>query len=269
RREVSPMRRQAWCSTLMIGLLVLGSLLAPAPSLAGLNSWTTGGPANLSPVDAANSLAIDPQTPTTLYATSFGIDSDVAGGVFKSTDGGATWSSINNGLPSNLAMAIVVDPVTPSTVYVTMAPHVGVLGGVFKSTNGGANWTRMSNGLPSGPSAVGEAPNLYRALAIDPGNPSTLYAGGAISGGSVPGPALVYRTQNGGSTWTLVNTGLETATSVLAIAVLNSSVYVGTSTGGVYKSTNQGASWQPINMGLTDMFVFSVATTNFSPPSEN
>jgi photosystem II stability/assembly factor-like uncharacterized protein len=153
-----------WCFTASVAL-VASLLFWTTPSLAGLGTWTTGGPAGLNPIPLGHSLAIDPQTPGVLYATSYG------GGVFKSTDGGATWAAINSGLPSGLAMAIVVDPQTPSTVYVTVAPAVGIIGGAFKSTDGGVNWTRMSSGLPSGPFGGGaEASNLYQALAIDPQN---------------------------------------------------------------------------------------------------
>src|SRR5215471_15566418 len=120
------MRRLAWSLTLTTVTLLLGSVLVPASSVAGPNCWTTGGPAGLSPVSLGNSLAIDPRTRGTLYATSYG-SGGVAGGVFKTTDGGATWSPINNGLPTGLAAAIVVDPQSPSTLYVTLAPATGVV----------------------------------------------------------------------------------------------------------------------------------------------
>ena len=64
---------------LMAGLI---GLFAPAITTAGLNEWTTNGPEG-GPV---LSIAIDPATPSTIYAGTYG-------GVFKSTDSGATWSS--------------------------------------------------------------------------------------------------------------------------------------------------------------------------------
>src|SRR5207249_90307 len=62
--------------------------------------------------------------PTTIYAA------PNAGGVFKSTNGGGSWSAINNGLPGQpfpniFVFALAIDPVTSTTIY------AGMLGGVF------------------------------------------------------------------------------------------------------------------------------------------
>src|SRR6478735_1880997 len=54
-------------------------------------------------------LAIDPQTPTTIYAGTYG------GGVFKSTDGGLTWNAVGPGYVN--VSSLLVDPRTPTTVY--------------------------------------------------------------------------------------------------------------------------------------------------------
>src|SRR5437867_11422272 len=81
-----------------------------------------------------SALAIDPLTPTTLYAWTNG------GGLFKSTDGGANWSA--TGLTNISGRALAIDPITPTTLY------AGADGGVFKSTDGGARWS--GTGLRSG-----------------------------------------------------------------------------------------------------------------------
>jgi hypothetical protein len=57
------------------------------------------------------SLAIDPSTPATLYA------GRLNGGVFKSTDGGATWSASNTGLTNFNVPSLAIDPLTPATLY--------------------------------------------------------------------------------------------------------------------------------------------------------
>ena len=72
-----------------------------------------------------HALAIDPVTPTTLYAGTF------SGCVFKSTDGGGVWSPMSNGLVVATAYTLAIDPATPTTLY------AGTWKGVFKSTDGG------------------------------------------------------------------------------------------------------------------------------------
>ena len=101
-------------------------------------------------------LAIDPLTPTTLYA---GVEWP---GVFKSTDGGGNWSGFNTGLTVTSVPALAIDPLTPATLY------AGTDGGVFKSTGGAGNWSAVNTGLTV---------TDVRALALDPARPDTLYAG--------------------------------------------------------------------------------------------
>ena len=55
-------------------------------------------------------LALDPTTPTTLYA-------GTRDGVFKTTDGGTSWSSVNTGLANLDIRALALDPTTPTTLY--------------------------------------------------------------------------------------------------------------------------------------------------------
>jgi hypothetical protein len=83
--------------------------------------------------------------------------------LFKTTDGGATWSAANNGLTSTDILALAIDPETPTTLYAGTFQL-----GVFKSTNGGGSWSMLGNGMPA---------NVVNALVIDPKTPTTLYAG--------------------------------------------------------------------------------------------
>ena len=80
-------------------------------------------------------LAIDPVTPTTLYAGTYG------NGVFKSTNGGGNWSLVDTGLTNTDVIALAIDPVTPTTLYAATYGN-----GVFKSTNGGGNWSAVNTG---------------------------------------------------------------------------------------------------------------------------
>ena len=143
-------------------------------ALAGVNTWTTHGPEG----GIIYALAIDPSSPATLYA---GTDSN---GVYKSVNGGASWTAVNAGLTNTTVLALAVDPSAPAKIY------AGTFGGAFKSIDGGGSWTTINAGL---------AGTNVDALAIDPSNPATIYAG---SGGGVS------KSVNGGQSWTAMNAGL-------------------------------------------------------------
>ncbi len=115
---------------------------------------------------------------------------------------------------------------------------------------------------------TGSGPNggLMTVLVIDPGNPSTLYAG-TQSGG-------VFKSTNGGVSWNPVNIGL-TDNTIYALAIepafgpfvglYNSTIYAGTAVDGVFKSTNGGATWNPANTGLTDGTIYSLLVDPINP----
>jgi hypothetical protein len=152
-------------------------------------------------------LAIDPDIPTTIYAGTSG------NGVFKSTNGGGTWTAVNTGLTNTYVYALAIDPDTPATIYAGTWN-----GGVFKSIDGGGAWTAVNTGLTD---------TYVSALAIDPDTPATIYAG--TNGG-------VFKSTNGGGAWTAFNTGL-TITDVHALAidpVTPATIYAGTVGGGVF-----------------------------------
>ena len=146
-----------WRSTVLTCAVLL---VANAPmAQAGVNVWTSHGPEG-GPVVA---LAIDPITPSTLYAGRWN------DGVFKSTDSCGSWSPANTGLTYIDVQALAIDPITPGTLYAG-SPY----GGVFKSTNSGDIWNDLNTDLTN---------TFVSALAIDPTTPSTLYVG--TGGGSV------------------------------------------------------------------------------------
>ncbi len=195
--------------------------IPPVP--AGVNHWTAIGP------DGANvvTLVVDPVVPAIAFAGTTG------SGVFKTTDGGASWAIANAGLPTDNVLVLAIDPATHSTLY------AGTDAGVFKSTDGGQSWAAANGGLDGAPSIV------VNALAIAPGSPITLYAGTS---------AGVFKTTNGAASWTSINAGLSglaarvitvdpTASSTVYIAVDDNVSYVNY---GVFKSTDGGTSWAKI-----------------------
>ena len=109
---------------LLVGMLSMASVVH-----AGVNTWTSNGPEG----GEVFALAIDPVTSTTLYAGTQG------GGVFKSTNSGASWSAVNTGLTNTEVRALAIDPTTPTTVYA----GTGSSGGVFKSTDAAKTWNAL------------------------------------------------------------------------------------------------------------------------------
>jgi photosystem II stability/assembly factor-like uncharacterized protein len=95
------------------------------------------------------SLALDPGDSNTIYAAANGTGYLGGGflGLFKSTDGGASWAPINNGLASVLdsrstVTTIAFAPGNRSTLYVATSGR-----GVYKSLDGGAHWGPLNEGL--------------------------------------------------------------------------------------------------------------------------
>jgi photosystem II stability/assembly factor-like uncharacterized protein len=170
-------------------------------------------------------LAIDSSSPTTIYAGS------EVGGLFRSTDGGASWAAANNGIPgTSVTWALVINPLTPNVLYAGESNGKGV----FKSNDSGATWARASTGIPS---------LSVSALAINPSTPSILYAG--TDGG-------VFKSTDSGGTWAASSAGLP-AGAVQPIVInqsLPSTLYAGTLRGGVFRSTDSGGTWSPVNTGF-------------------
>jgi photosystem II stability/assembly factor-like uncharacterized protein len=166
-------------------------------------------------VPGVGQLVIDHVTGNTLYALTS------SGSIFKSTDGGSSWTTLGNIVGVNF---LALDPTSPSIVY------AGTAIGVFKSTDGGESWA--SAGLAGTPIGV---------LAIDPTTPSTLYAGNSH----------LYKSKDRGGSWTDLNLGLPG--DAVAALVLDpstpSTLYValGQGAGGnLIKSVDGGATWSVI-----------------------
>jgi photosystem II stability/assembly factor-like uncharacterized protein len=164
-----------------------------------------------------NSLAVDPKDSNTVYAAS-------AAGVFKSSNGGTTWSY--SGLMGFPVVNLVIKPERPATIYAS-APGI-----LFKSLDAGATW----NQLPGTP------PNLI-LLAIDPQNQDTLFATIRPAGG-------LFESNDGGANWFEFGSGIPNGVLVgFAIDPDNTSTLYITTTTSVIKSTDGGESWSAIYAG--------------------
>jgi ligand-binding sensor domain-containing protein len=153
------------------------------------------------------------------------------GGVFLSTNNGASWTAVNTGLTNQDVRFLTI---SGSNLF------AGTLGGVFISTNNGASWTAVNAGLSN--------LKVY-SLTVSGSN---LFAG-TVGGG-------VFLSTNNGTSWTAVNTGL-TNLDVYSFTVSGSNLFAGTYGGGVFLSTNNGASWTAVNTGLTSLIVLSLTVS--------
>jgi hypothetical protein len=156
---------------------------------------------------------------------------DYYGGVFLSTNNGTSWTQVNSGLTGRAVLSLAV-----SGTYLFAGTEGG---GVFLSTNNGTSWTQVN--IVSTYANVG-------ALAVVGTN---LFAG-TYGGG-------VFLSTNNGTSWTAVNTGLSN-TNVQSLAVRGTNLFAGTD-GGVFLSTNNGTDWTVFNTGLTNTVVQSLAVS--------
>jgi photosystem II stability/assembly factor-like uncharacterized protein len=196
---------------------------------------------------------MDPIDSKTLYLP-YGDDYD-GFTILKTTDEGANWKNLYAGLLGDVSWvnALLIDRNTPTTLYA--ATDLGVL----RSTDGGANF--LPTGLANTPVAF---------LAIDPFHPNVLYAATSNNpyplDNNPPGLVGLYKSTDGGATWSPMNQGLDrvlaanaTVNALLVDSDSPNILYLATSGYGVFKSSDGGATWAAFNNGLTSLDVGSLA----------
>ncbi len=275
-------RLPTWVPIVVVPAIVASVALSqsgPAPA-----EWmSTGGPVGGLGYD----VRIHPSTKNVMFVT------DNNAGVIKSSNAGKTWTPSNSGIsvrggPTGDAFTIfslTIDPNDPATVWAGTNGDGGAFG-VFKSIDGGAHWTQKNAGITSGPYGI-----VFRGFTIEPGNSNVVYAQAELPTDPVTGhgrefnkvQGRVYKTTNGGESWTLtwsgddlarylvidpgntstlyLSTGIfdrEAQNSDCANLTLAGGVYTGAGGVGVLKSTDGGASWSAVTTGLTDRYVGSL-----------
>lgn len=221
--------------------------------LKSVDAGATWSPTGASP-GFVLALAIDPQTPTTLYA-------GVPTGALRTVDGGGTWGPINTGFPATVGMPSVpsgttvssvtllaIGPRAGTAVYASITPGGGSPSqaeGLFKSLDGGNSWNPSHAGI--------NVP--IRAVAVDPRAPATLYAGGRASG--------VFKSTGGGASWGRSIT-IFGVTSLAIHPLTAGTLYAGTSSG-VFRSVDGSATFTKVSDGLPGSAVLSLAIDRFTP----
>ena len=236
-------------------------------SLDGGRSWRTanaamGGHGRDRGYMQVTALLVDNRDSRTVYATT-----DCAG-VFKSSDGGRSWTPANSGLEPQCAWsyALALDPRAPRIIYA--ADRVR---GVLKSLDGGARWHVTNKGLslttvsslavdPQSPRTVyasagplglfkssdmgahwrplASGPHLVEGIALDPSNPRNVLVVAAAYG--------VVRSTDAGRTWAEGAGFGADSRRVAVVAISGTTAYAGTNGGGLYGSTDGGRSWRPL-----------------------
>jgi len=183
-----------------------------------------------------------------------------SGGVFKSLDGGISWGAVNSGLNTWYITTLVVDPLRPNVLF--CAGYKDLL---YRSENYGQSWHPVGSGLQAG--------LVVYSIAFDPADSNRIYMAtrGVSNNGAPPWSGVIYRSQDGGVSWTDVlhdvgGSSQQDWAYSLAVHPTNPSiVYAAFHEFGPYKSTNYGSSWVPINTGINDLSGRIIGIDPFSP----
>lgn len=214
-------------------------------------SWTPLGPQPVStPFTYGNvsgriaAIAVDPGNPSVVYIGA------AQGGVWKSTNGGTSWSALTDTQPSLAVGSIAIDPNNTNIIYVgtgeqNFAQDSYYGAGILKSIDGGSTWTQLT-GTGVGFVPPGSDPTFIGGVAVEPGNSDVVLAAVGLAGNINFGQTgYVARSTDGGSTWTKVLTATgNTAANVVFFDPTNGSVaYAAIQNKGVYRSADGGATW--------------------------
>jgi photosystem II stability/assembly factor-like uncharacterized protein len=211
---------------LACGLFALLGWATTAPLHGALGFWSSLGPDG-GPVGA---VAVDPSTPQVVYAGS------TQGGVWKSVDGGASWSRASRGLTDYRMVALAIDPLHPATLY------AAALTGIWKSLDGAATWQ------PTPFSAQNIGFSAVSSLVLDPARPGTLYAADFFD---------IYVSHDGGDSWVLLHEDPDGAGIQLAADPVHGNLFavVNRETTGLalLVSADGGASWLDVTSDLPSL----------------
>lgn len=239
--------------------------------------------------NSITALAADPKSASTVYAAT-------QNGLYKTTDAGATWNAVGNGLPEGAPIyPLAVDPANSQSIY-AVAQNFGV----FQSADGGANWAAINNGITGvgqsvfqtgGPALVFDPFNTshillktdvaefqtndggetwspysfqYDCLAFDPGNQGVAYATNNVNN-----IESIFKSTDAGNTWTGFSSLPTVCNELMVDPHSSSTLYAGAPEGalksGLLKSTDGGVTWTALSAPST----YAVAQIAANPVQVN
>jgi len=199
-----------------------------------------------------NEIHMDPRDPDVLYASSYQrrrhvwtlIDGGPESAIYKSTDAGANWRKLTEGLPKvdMGKIGLAVSPANPDYIYAVIEAQRDK-GGTFRSTDRGESWTKMSD-------YVSGSPQYYNELIADPKDPNRVYAM----------DTLLQVTYDGGKTFKrLFKRNKHVDNHALWIDPDNTDHFVVGCDGGIYETFDRGTNYRFFeNLPITQFYRVSV-----------
>ncbi len=227
-------------------------------------NWNVEGPGNIG--GRFNCTAIDPLNSNIIYAGA------ATGGVFKTINGGTTWSSIFDAQPFISIGCIAIDPNNSGTIWVgTGDANISGLcyigDGIYKSVDGGNTWTNM--GLNN--------QHVFSKIIIDPTNSNIIYAATMGQPFVRDNNRGLFKSINGGVSWTQIQ-GINNETGIIDLVINPSntqilysasytrirnnfeSVYYGPECK-IWKTIDGGSTWNQLTNGLPNYPVGRIGLT--------
>jgi uncharacterized protein (TIGR03437 family) len=226
----------------------LQSSTGARPLWKSTDSGVTWAPLDALPFALPQVLVVDPTAPNTLYTATTDL------GIFKSADGGATWTAANNGIANPSVRVLAIDPVHPQTLYAVASPAYGATASaVYKTVDGANSWALIDS-----------PPTSISQLEVDAQNPNIVW--------EVSATLPLRKSTDGGATWNPV-TFPGTSIQFLAldprvsgnIFALSNFFFCGffctnNQEPSIYHSTDGGADWTQTSVAPSTPFIVDAST---------